>query len=158
MDSCYSDLTVQKGKAQNRCHELYPFDEVNHFELYYLVLSVSGGQRWWQTSLMRPGRGEGGGGERKRGRGRGQAGGRGVSVSGGAAWNVGGHARAQTPPSLLCPRAPWAGVRGVLCARTRGVGEGPGSLPHIEEPPAVSPASPALARLRGDGRRASGAG
>lgn len=26
-------MTVQKGKAQNRCHELYPFDEVNHFEL-----------------------------------------------------------------------------------------------------------------------------
>lgn len=27
------DLTAQKGKVQNRCRELYPFDVTNHFVL-----------------------------------------------------------------------------------------------------------------------------
>lgn len=27
------DLTAQKGKVQNRCHELYPSDVMNHFVL-----------------------------------------------------------------------------------------------------------------------------
>lgn len=49
MDSYYSDLTVQKGKVQNRCHELRPSGAMNHSELYYLVLSVAEGQRLWQT-------------------------------------------------------------------------------------------------------------
>lgn len=49
MDSYYSDLTVQKGKVQNRCRELCPSDAMNHFVLYYLVLSVAEGQRLWPT-------------------------------------------------------------------------------------------------------------
>lgn len=49
MDSYCSDLTARKGKVQNRCHELCPSDVTNHFVLYYPVLSVSEGQRLWQT-------------------------------------------------------------------------------------------------------------
>lgn len=36
--NCYSDWTVQKGRAQSHCHELHPSDAKNHFVLYYLVL------------------------------------------------------------------------------------------------------------------------
>lgn len=40
--NCYSDWTVQKGRAQSHCHELHPSDAKNHFVLeqkvakYYL--------------------------------------------------------------------------------------------------------------------------
>lgn len=39
--NCYSDWTVQKGRAQSHCHELHPSDAKNHFVLYYLVLLFS---------------------------------------------------------------------------------------------------------------------